>query len=75
MKAQHHAGEAEPHPHRLIFASVCGSRLYGFHRPGSDFDVRGAHVLPLELVIGLDKGPGVIQRSRAATPGALKPIS
>jgi predicted nucleotidyltransferase len=41
-------------PYRLLFATISGAHLYGFPSPDSDFDLRGAHVLPLENVVGLD---------------------
>ena len=44
------------HPHTLLFASVHGSKLHGFDTPDSDRDIRGCHVLPLEVVIGLSGG-------------------
>ena len=43
---------AQPYP--LLFATISGAHLYGFPSPDSDFDLRGAHVLPLEKVIGLE---------------------
>jgi uncharacterized protein len=43
---------AQPYP--LLFATISGAHLYGFPSPDSDFDMRGAHVLSLENVIGLD---------------------
>ena len=52
------AALASGHPHALLFASVCGSKLYGFDRPDSDRDVRGAHVIPAELALGIDE-PGL----------------
>jgi uncharacterized protein len=42
---------AQPYP--LLFASISGAHLYGFPSPDSDFDLRGAHILPLENVVGL----------------------
>ena len=41
-------------PYLLLFATISGAHLYGFSSPDSDFDLRGAHVLPLEKVIGLE---------------------
>ena len=41
-------------PYSLLFATISGAHLYGFPSPDSDFDLRGAHVLPLERVVGLD---------------------
>ena len=34
------------HPYPLLFATISGAHLYGFPSPDSDFDLRGAHVLP-----------------------------
>lgn len=36
-----------------ILSVLCGSRLYGTHRPDSDFDVRSVFVTPIEDLIGL----------------------
>ncbi|MFJ6214429.1 DNA polymerase beta superfamily protein [Streptomyces sp. NPDC092296] len=41
---------AEP----LVFASVSGAHLYGFPSTDSDVDLRGAHLLPVEALIGLE---------------------
>lgn len=38
----------------LVFATISGAHLYGFASPDSDFDLRGSHVLPPRLVMGLD---------------------
>lgn len=46
--------QVEAHPHQLLFATISGAHLYGFPSPDSDFDLRGAHVLPLESVVGLE---------------------
>jgi len=40
-------------PARPLFVSVSGAHLYGFQSADSDVDLRGAHVLPIESVIGL----------------------
>src|SRR5438093_3186915 len=53
---------AQPYP--LIFATVSGAHLYGFPSPDSDYDLRGAHVLPARAVVGLDTGPETIEVSR-----------
>jgi predicted nucleotidyltransferase len=42
------------HPYPLLFATISGAHLYGFPSPDSDFDLRGAHLLPLEAVVSLD---------------------
>lgn len=41
-------------PYPLLFATISGAHLYGFPSPDSDFDLRGAHLLPLPKVVGLD---------------------
>ena len=53
---------AQPYP--LLFATISGAHLYGFPSPDSDFDLRGAHVLPLEKVVGLDATDETVQDSR-----------
>ena len=45
--------EAAAHPYSLLFATISGAHLYGFPSPDSDFDLRGAHILPLHQVVGL----------------------
>ena len=53
---------AGSHPHPLLFASVWGSKLYGFDTASSDRDVRGAHVIPMELALGLDEpDPSIVR--------------
>jgi len=53
---------AQPYP--LLFATISGAHLYGFPSPDSDFDLRGAHVLPLEKVIGLEIHDETVEDSR-----------
>lgn len=53
---------AQPYP--LLFATISGAHLYGFPSPDSDFDLRGAHVLPLENVVGLGIRDETVQDSR-----------
>src|SRR5436190_3159706 len=52
------------HPYPLVFATISGAHLYGFPSPDSDFDLRGAHVLPLEKVVGLEVRDETVQDSR-----------
>jgi predicted nucleotidyltransferase len=47
----HRIVAAQQYP--LLFATICGAHPCGFLSPGSDFDLRGPHVLALERVIGL----------------------
>ena len=58
----HRIVAAQPYP--LLFATVSGAHLYGFPSPDSDFDLRGAHVLPLAEVLGLEVHHETLQDSR-----------
>ncbi|MFF2851867.1 DNA polymerase beta superfamily protein [Streptomyces sp. NPDC058001] len=40
-------------PDPLVFATVSGAHLYGFPSRDSDVDVRGAHLLPVDALVGL----------------------
>lgn len=51
----------EPYP--LLFATVSGAHLYGCPSTDSDYDLRGAHILPVTQVIGLDLGRETIEVS------------
>jgi predicted nucleotidyltransferase len=51
------------HRYPLLFATISGAHLYGFPSPDSDFDLRGAHLLPLKEIIGLRTGPETIEQS------------
>ena len=53
---------AQPYP--LLFATISGAHLYGFPSPDSDFDLRGAHVLPVEKVVGLEVREETVEDSR-----------
>jgi len=53
---------ADAHPRPLLFATISGAHLYGFPSTDSDFDLRGVHVLPLEEVVGLRRGPETLER-------------
>lgn len=58
----HRIVAAQPYP--LLFATISGAHLYGFPSPDSDYDLRGAHVLPLEKVVGLDVHDETVQHAR-----------
>jgi len=47
----------------VIYRCVVGSRAYGRDDAGSDWDYRGAHILPLREVVGLDPGRETIEAS------------
>lgn len=51
-------------PYPVVFATISGAHLYGFPSPDSDFDLRGAHVLPLEKVVGLEVRDETVEDSR-----------
>src|SRR5205809_3716140 len=55
--------EVASQPYPLLFATVSGAHLYGFPSPDSDYDLRGAHLLPLPNVVGLTTGPETVERS------------
>lgn len=55
--------QVSDHPYPLLFATISGAHLYGFPSPDSDFDLRGAHILPLEEVVGLNTGQETIEKS------------
>jgi len=58
----HRIVASQPYP--LLFATISGAHLYGFPSPDSDFDLRAAHVLPLEKVVGLDVPDETLSASR-----------
>src|SRR5262245_60675355 len=55
--------QIEQHPYPLIFATISGAHLYGFPSPDSDYDLRGVHLLPLDLVVGLKTGQETVEKS------------
>jgi hypothetical protein len=57
------AGIVACQPYPLVFATVSGAHLYGFPSRDSDVDLRGAHLLPLPELVGLDTGPDTLDRS------------
>jgi len=44
----------QKHKYPLLFATVSGAHLYGFASADSDWDLRGAHILPAKQVLGLN---------------------
>ncbi len=58
----HNIVAAQPYP--LLFATISGAHLYGFPSPDSDYDLRGAHVLPLANIVGLDVRDETLEDSR-----------
>lgn len=55
--------QVEEHPYPLLFATLSGAHLYGFPSPDSDFDLRGAHILPLREIVGLGVREETVERS------------
>jgi uncharacterized protein len=62
--------KAKSHPRPLLFATVSGAHLYGFPSPDSDWDLRGAHILPAKEILGLDDGLQTIELSNKETASA-----
>jgi uncharacterized protein len=56
--------EVRAHPYPLLFATVSGAHLYGFPSADSDYDLRGAHLLPADRFLGLEAGEETVQSSR-----------
>jgi predicted nucleotidyltransferase len=52
------------HPYPLLFATVSGAHLYGFPSPDSDYDLRGAHILPAAEVVGLFRQRDTVEVSK-----------
>src|SRR4051794_26877664 len=52
----------EGQQYRPLFVTVSGAHLYGFPSPDSDVDLRGAHLLPLREVVGLDLPEQTVER-------------
>ena len=69
-RAQHLTADARLHrivaaqTYPLLFATISGAHLYGFPSPDSDYDLRGAHVLPIEKVVGLEVVDETVEDSR-----------
>jgi predicted nucleotidyltransferase len=55
--------EVDAHPYPLLFATISGAHLYGFPSPDSDYDLRGAHILPVGEVVRLDAGRETVEVS------------
>jgi len=55
--------EISSQPYPLLFATISGAHLYGFPSPDSDYDLRGAHILPVREVVGLAPGRETIEVS------------
>jgi predicted nucleotidyltransferase len=55
--------QIDTHPFPLLFATISGAHLYGFPSADSDYDLRGAHVLPLAAVVGLQTIQETIEKS------------
>mgnify|MGYP000875009363 FL=1 len=58
----HRIVESQPYP--LLFATISGAHLYGFPSPDSDVDLRGAHILPIKNVVGLEVREETVEDSR-----------
>jgi predicted nucleotidyltransferase len=65
----HRIVAAQPYP--LLFATISGAHLYGFPSPDSDYDLRGAHVLPLNAVVGLEVRDETVQSVAGLVTGSM----
>lgn len=43
----------QPIPGRLVLCAITGAHHYGFPSPDSDIDIKGIHVAPVRVVLGL----------------------
>lgn len=55
----HQAAARLPYP--PLFVTVSGAHLYGFASPDSDYDLRGAHLLPLPEILGLEPSRDTVE--------------
>ena len=62
----HRIAAAQPYP--LLFATISGAHLHGFPSPDSDCDLRGAQVLPLDSVVGLEVRDETVQQEMMCHP-------
>ncbi len=58
-----------------LFVTVSGAHLYGFPSPDSDVDLRGAHLLPLHAIIGLDMPEQTVERKLDLTGVEVELVS
>jgi predicted nucleotidyltransferase len=54
-------GVVDSQPYPLLFATISGADLYGFPSLNSDWDLRGVHILPVEKLLGLERGPETVE--------------
>jgi len=64
------AARSQPYP--LLFVTISGAHLYGFPSPDSDYDLRGAHVLPLREIVGLDETRDTVELMDAGASGDIE---
>jgi predicted nucleotidyltransferase len=57
------SAQVHEHPYPLLFATISGAHLYGFPSADSDYDLRGAHILPLSEVVGLKESEETVENS------------
>jgi predicted nucleotidyltransferase len=53
--------EVSRQPYPLLFATISGAHLYGFPSADSDYDLRGAHILPVKEALGLEAARETIE--------------
>jgi len=62
-------------PYPLVFAAVSGPHLYGFPSKDSDYDLRAAHVLPANTVLGLAPPRETIELAATTAYGRVELVS
>ncbi|HEY3244721.1 MAG TPA: nucleotidyltransferase domain-containing protein [Phycisphaerae bacterium] len=63
MNPQQFQPEVAQYPYPLLFVTISGAHLYGFPSQNSDYDLRGAHILPADEVLGLHRPRETIEVS------------
>jgi predicted nucleotidyltransferase len=62
-------------PYPLVFATVSGAHQYGFPSRDSDYDLRAAHVLPANEVLGLTPPRETIELTVTAAQGRVELVT
>lgn len=66
-----HAELVQLHPYPLLFATISGSRAFGYASPDSDYDIHGVHQLLLSQVLELGTVEETVQRKATHPVDAL----
>lgn len=52
------------HSYPLVFATVCGAHLTGLASPTSPYEIRGAHILPVRQILGLEISEEIVEQGQ-----------